>query len=89
MRKRLILGISLVVFTILLATAEAGASVSFKFGVPPRRYPHAYVYPRSYVYPRPFYVPRPYITPYSVWVPGRWYRTPWGWQYAPGYWMSW
>ena len=85
MRKHSVLGIGLVVFMILVGTAEAGArfSFNFNFGVPHRRHPP------TVVHPRPYYAPPIYVKPYRVWVPGQWCRTPWGWQYAPGYWRSW
>jgi hypothetical protein len=91
MRKQLILGISLVVFTMLISTAEAGARFSFKYGAPFRRSPPIVIQPHPYYKPfyGPSYVPRPYIKPNPVWVPGRWHRTPQGWQYAPGYWIRW
>jgi hypothetical protein len=93
MRKQLILGISLVVFIILTVTAEAGArfSLNLNVGGPIRRPPPIVIRPHPYYKPfyGPSYVPRPYIKPNPVWVPGRWYRAPWGWQYAPGYWIRW
>src|SRR5918999_4512702 len=93
MRKQLILGISLVVFIILTATVEAGARFSYNFNVgrPVRRTPPIVIQPHPYYKPfyGPSYAPRPYIKPNPVWVPGRWYRTPQGWQYAPGFWIRW
>jgi hypothetical protein len=91
MRKQLILSISLIVFMILTATVEAGVHFSYHFsaGHPVRRTPPIVIQPHPYYkrYDGPSYAPRPYTKPNPVWIPGRWYRAPQGWQYAPGFWI--